>query len=1068
MQQLMNIKAIWKGYTLVRQSKLDLKLLWRLGSGLAMLVLVLLVGTLLHEPKVRAIGQASGQYPDTGGTTYMDVELCPKDTSKCMQGRSSYAEIYVPVAMLNQTVDFTIIDGCDGTAVDGSGLPKNNSFSYTAFTNFAVQGSGISILTSKDKGGNSTCPKDIPFSFTAFDTTKTSDGTSYIYYFQADAISPKDGNSYYRNFFRLSASSPILFGLTNSLFICKISTYPYSCPSPDTLLDPGVSQSHSYSSFGQPGSGTYSQTIQLRTACGTSYSGSIYLYDLDAGNYSQSDIRARLIEENPDGSGATYIPDSSGWSLNGYPNTGNNVLFASPSFNFKSDKIYVFDIWNLSQLNTLQMYSDLHQVGPQETCGPSESAPTGSITATCALSGGAPLITFSTSTSDLDGDAVTISSGKIGSHDFSATSGTISAGFSETGTPSMHIDDGKGNGLDVSGSSYTCPANSPPSGTLSAVCNRLDAGGFPILDITVTTSDPEGQAVSVSGTAGGRAFSGSTSFDPVGQSESGSASMTLTDSAGGTTPVGPVNYTCPANRPPAPTITASCSLIGNPNVARISFTVGNISDPDGGGTPIYDVRIVMTSGSVSGSAANISNTSTGSYNVNRPATGTVQVEMRDNQTHVYTAWLASSPAFSCPQPPPTVNCTINGTSSFELGESYTPTVKVDLTAPAGSAPLTNTTAKTDVPGAAPATQTPPSQTVTLGVTGIFNYAPYVIPVTGSFPAASHVTWTAITPDDPAFVDCPSVTVNVVTKPYFKVVNGDIVSNNTVKGWNKALTTYTGPGSVNDSSGKSGAGVQGIIVATSIVNGVMSGDMFTPSTSLKTLTFANTSSILASPANAVYGGGFGAMSFTMPIADPNAAIWIPATTTSGVKSSYRYTGSTTFSNNSVAASTRMTVDLTGDLTINGNIIYSNSGGYGSVDAIPHIKFIVRKNGAVGGNIYINPNVSRIDAEFIAENSIDTCNTGSANKNDSCGPTSTTLVVNGSLASPTLQLNRLIGTVRLSTPGDAILTGPGTYANSGNIGEIFQFTPDMFLSTPAEPPTTGIGNRYDAVTALPPLF
>ena len=63
--------------------------------------------------------------------------------------------------------------------------------------------------------------------------------------------------------------------------------------------------------------------------------------------------------------------------------------------------------------------------------------------------------------------------------------------------------------------------------------------------------------------------------------------------------------------------------------------------------------------------------------------------------------------------------------------------------------------------------------------------------------------------------------------------------------------------------------------------------------------------------------------------------------------------------------------------------------------------------------------------------------------------------------------MIGTVRNSTATDGTRTGPGTYQNSGNISEIIQFTPELFMATPAEK-TTSLGNTYDAVTALPPLF
>jgi hypothetical protein len=319
------------------------------------------------------------------------------------------------------------------------------------------------------------------------------------------------------------------------------------------------------------------------------------------------------------------------------------------------------------------------------------------------------------------------------------------------------------------------------------------------------------------------------------------------------------------------------------------------------------------------------------------------------------------------------------------------------------------------------------------------------------------------------VDCPSTTVTVVTKPYFKVVGGDIISNNRVKGWNKIGQTYaTAP---NDGTGKSGSGAQGLIVASNVIDGVMSGDMLTINYAggvPKNLTLANTGT--SAPVLPLYGGGFGGIAITMPIADANAAVWTAGSTSIG---SFRYTGSTSYSG-AIANKTRMTVDLTGDLTINGNITYDGAtGGYPTVDDIPHIKFIVRRDPAtgLGGHIYIAPTVGRIDAELVAEISIDTCSTALPNKYNVCSnnsvPVSPTLVINGSLLAPSLQLNRLIGTVRNSTAADGTRTGPGTYQNSGNISEIIQFTPELFMATPAEK-TTSLGNTYDAVTALPPLF
>jgi hypothetical protein len=162
---------------------------------------------------------------------------------------------------------------------------------------------------------------------------------------------------------------------------------------------------------------------------------------------------------------------------------------------------------------------------------------------------------------------------------------------------------------------------------------------------------------------------------------------------------------------------------------------------------------------------------------------------------------------------------------------------------------------------------------------------------------------------------------------------------------------------------------------------------------------------------------------------------------------------------------MTVFVTsGNLTIDNDIKYP--ANYATRASIPRIKFVV-----MNGDIRIQPNVRQIDAELITLNgTIDTCYTAQANKYDSCSSAkgSSMLLVNGSLQAPTISLNRLVGTLREGTSTDASRSGPGAYANSGNIGEIVQFTPELFFSQPAEPSMTPLGNRYDAITALPPLF
>ena len=165
-------------------------------------------------------------------------------------------------------------------------------------------------------------------------------------------------------------------------------------------------------------------------------------------------------------------------------------------------------------------------------------------------------------------------------------------------------------------------------------------------------------------------------------------------------------------------------------------------------------------------------------------------------------------------------------------------------------------------------------------------------------------------------------------------------------------------------------------------------------------------------------------------------------------------------------------------INGNIVYAGAGaGYPGLASIPHIKFVVLSGGVAGkGNININGSVSQIDAELVAEGSIDTCYNLALNAYNTCSVAAgaSPLVVNGSLAASKVKMGRLVGTLRESRPEDGSRVGPcpapiaNGYCNFNNIAEIIQFTPEVYLSNPAEAPPTPTGNRYDSITALPPLF
>jgi len=165
----------------------------------------------------------------------------------------------------------------------------------------------------------------------------------------------------------------------------------------------------------------------------------------------------------------------------------------------------------------------------------------------------------------------------------------------------------------------------------------------------------------------------------------------------------------------------------------------------------------------------------------------------------------------------------------------------------------------------------------------------------------------------------------------------------------------------------------------------------------------------------------------------------------------------------------TIYATGNVYIGNNVIYTNTGGWANVSDIPYFKLIV-----VGGNIYIDRSVTELDGLYVAEPSggkggtIYTCATGGL-PSPAYSPAGTGAITNyysicntkltiyGSFVAQQVEFLRTYGTA-----GQADYNGHSDSVTSNYAGEVFDYTPEMWLPRDNSAPS----DSYTAITGLPP--
>ncbi len=305
---------------------------------------------------------------------------------------------------------------------------------------------------------------------------------------------------------------------------------------------------------------------------------------------------------------------------------------------------------------------------------------------------------------------------------------------------------------------------------------------------------------------------------------------------------------------------------------------------------------------------------------------------------------------------------------------------------------------------------------------------------------------------------------VTNKPYVSVFGADVGAGG---GW---CGGSGGSGSISANTKRGGSGTQLGAYATGSIGGFKSlflkgaGD---PASSNK-LTFGN------SPPN---NGGYG-------LVDCNADFYTndqypdgSSMKTNSIDSSLSVTDLAD-NNQTVVTPTGGTLTLNGgdfngqhSVFVDGNVYIASNIFYGdtdwaNIDEIPFFNLVVK------GNIYIAPGVTQLDGRYIAQPKAD----GSGGEIYTCAPggsapaipggtlwssCQTKLTINGQFLAKTIRFLRTANTISDGTFRET--------AGNAKAGEVFNFSPEMYLARPAVQPKSGPGTgTYQSILTMPPIL
>jgi hypothetical protein len=334
-------------------------------------------------------------------------------------------------------------------------------------------------------------------------------------------------------------------------------------------------------------------------------------------------------------------------------------------------------------------------------------------------------------------------------------------------------------------------------------------------------------------------------------------------------------------------------------------------------------------------------------------------------------------------------------------------------------------------------------------------------------------------------------IKTIALPYFSVYGSDVSAG----GDFNACTSNGGTlaGWYDSETAQAGASTLFATLALGKINGFGSGQNTAsgpPSNTANGLTFANSSSTSGTSPSVGLGGNFGG---SHCLFSPNAPKTVqqdmasPASIGSGILASgaHSYNGNLYLNGGTVNIGKSVAIYVTGNVYIKSNVVYgANADGSWTINSdgstnIPSFTLV-----DTGGNIYVDSGVSELDGIYVAENSnghggtIYTCSQDTAgaftpivaaNLYTSCAGQ---LTVYGSFVADQVNLMRSFGTLGDASPNESPSGINHACSNGGTkpvcAAEVFNFSPEMYLSSPdIQPPDNG-AQTYNAMTSLPPVL
>ncbi len=331
--------------------------------------------------------------------------------------------------------------------------------------------------------------------------------------------------------------------------------------------------------------------------------------------------------------------------------------------------------------------------------------------------------------------------------------------------------------------------------------------------------------------------------------------------------------------------------------------------------------------------------------------------------------------------------------------------------------------------------------------------------------------------DPSPLASPPACAIVASKPYVKVFGGDVSVGGDFGAISGTCTTDPNAGIIAwnkrnpAGEGWAGAGTQYAAAALDTINDFTTTHDVGGADAPSGLAFSNSGVSAADEANGVFGKSYGAASCmsdyfdgankpgVVPLAGPGISFNAPA----AVTQSYKVTGNTTLDRSHIKPGQQIRLFVEGDLYIKDDITFD---GPWSVATAPLFQV------AVQGNIYVGPDVTRLDGVYSAQKSavastgvIYTCANAAnpfvalALDGTLLGRCKKQLVVNGAMTADRLVLLRTYATLR-----DSVVTEPRA---SSKGAEVFNYSAANWMAQPTDTDTATNG-QYDEITSLPPVL